>query len=360
VQKLNEFNSKTIFNNNGPKSFLFYVYIENASIKEIAKVAKEKFAHHPLQENMFGSFYHDNMTEIIHFQYFFVDEGKKFKLYTFIWYSQNNCGKQQLNEINSYDKKTKTWKNSIFSIEKFENFHGCKLLFLVPNGHNEFLDQAYRKTGIRWTGFNYEVLNSISKALNFSLSLKVHQNSHSFKNNPIEMVIVSGCLPRLDTKKQVFTSHPYFDYVDYLIVPPGEEYSGYEKLSFPFDFFTWFMIAFVFIVAFLVILMLNFMDVKIRQLVYGENVHAPMLNVAAHFFGLGQLVVPGKNFARILVMIFILYCLIIRTAWQSKIFEFMNQEMRKPEVESIQEMIEKNFTFYTNTRFGIRDYLGLR
>jgi hypothetical protein len=45
-------------------------------------------------------------------------------------------------------------------------------------------------------------------------------------------------------------------------------------------------------------------------------------------------------------MSFIVYSLIIRTAWQSKIFEFMSQEMRKPEVKTIDEAIEKDFDFY--------------
>jgi hypothetical protein len=93
------------------------------------------------------------------------------------------------------------------------------------------------------------------------------------------------------------------------------------------------------------------MTKKIRNLVIGENVNTPSLNVAAHFFGLGQIEIPQRNFARFLVMMFILYCLIIRTTWQSKMFEFMQKEMRKPEVKTIKEANEtygKNYNLYNN------------
>jgi hypothetical protein len=83
------------------------------------------------------------------------------------------------------------------------------------------------------------------------------------------------------------------------------------------------------------------MTVKIRNIVIGENVNTPSLNVAAHFFGLGQIVIPRRNFSRFILMVFILYCLIIRTAWQSMTFEFMQKEMRKPGVKTIQEAQEK-------------------
>lgn len=36
----------------------------------------------------------------------------------------------------------------------------------------------------------------------------------------------------------------------------------------------------------------------------------------------------------------------MRTAYQGMQFEFMMKEMRRPDVQTIDEMIEKNFTLY--------------
>lgn len=43
-------------------------------------------------------------------------------------------------------------------------------------------------------------------------------------------------------------------------------------------------------------------------------------------------------------MLFIMFSLIIRTAWQGKMFEFMQKNMTKPQIQSIDELAEKNFT----------------
>lgn len=57
-------------------------------------------------------------------------------------------------------------------------------------------------------------------------------------------------------------------------------------------------------------------------------------------------ILPSMNFARYLLTLFILSCLVIRTAYQGKQFEFLQKEMRPADVEAIDEMILRNFTFY--------------
>lgn len=59
-----------------------------------------------------------------------------------------------------------------------------------------------------------------------------------------------------------------------------------------------------------------------------------------------MIILPGRNFARYLLTIFILSCLVVRTAYQGKQFEFLQKDMRPADVETIEEMIERNFTFH--------------
>lgn len=61
-------------------------------------------------------------------------------------------------------------------------------------------------------------------------------------------------------------------------------------------------------------------------------------------FGQDIHVLPGRNFARYLLTIFILFSHIMRTGYQCKQFNFMQMEMREKDVQTIDEMIEKNFT----------------
>lgn len=42
-----------------------------------------------------------------------------------------------------------------------------------------------------------------------------------------------------------------------------------------------------------------------------------------------------------------MFCLIMRTAYQGKQFEFLQKEMRPKDLTTIEQMIEENFTFYS-------------
>lgn len=45
-------------------------------------------------------------------------------------------------------------------------------------------------------------------------------------------------------------------------------------------------------------------------------------------------------------MLFILFCLIMRTGYQGKQFEFMLKEMRRPQVQTIDELIQNEYLIW--------------
>jgi hypothetical protein len=65
-------------------------------------------------------------------------------------------------------------------------------------------------------------------------------------------------------------------------------------------------------------------------------------------FGDGIIVLPGRNFARFLLINFILFCFILRTAYQGKLFEFMQRDMRPKSVETVNELIDQKFKIFAH------------
>jgi hypothetical protein len=112
-----------------------------------------------------------------------------------------------------------------------------------------------------------------------------------------------------------------------------------------FQYDVWMMIAFTFICGLMIIQIINFCSDKVKDLVFGEGIRVPTINFVAVIFGLGQTVLPRKSFARFLLVMFIILCLILRTCHQSLLYTLMQTEMRKPEIQTIEEAIEKNYTF---------------
>jgi hypothetical protein len=95
----------------------------------------------------------------------------------------------------------------------------------------------------------------------------------------------------------------------------------------PFDMYTWALIGFTFAAAVNAVFFVSLTATRTKNFVFGSKVTTPFLNIAHVFFGLGQTVLPQRNFARFILMMFIIYCLIIRTAWQGMVsFESMNKE----------------------------------
>lgn len=107
-----------------------------------------------------------------------------------------------------------------------------------------------------------------------------------------------------------------------VIIPPSASYDSYEKMLMPFDKTTWSYLLMTFGVAFGVIFMINLMPRWIQDIVYGHMVKLPAFNVLGTFFGIGQTKLPGNNFARLILMFFIIFCLIIRCAYQGRLDKF--------------------------------------
>jgi hypothetical protein len=349
VKTLSKYNNKVEFTNAGPKEFQFFVHIPKATIHEISAVLNEIHINKK-PVILIGIFNMEDRTEIVNFQYFIVDEGRFIKIYTFEWFTDGKvCQKRQrITEVNRYNKKTRKWQNNKFKIEKFLDLSGCELT-VFTNEYPGELTIPNVKNPKTWNGFLLEIFKDLEKIFKFKMKFIIHKDTRKRRFGPTQMIVINRCFaPSLSAKTfaKNHLSTPYFSAFEFMAVPPGEEYSSYEKLKFPFDYHTWFLIFFTFVAAYLVIFIINFASVRIKNLVYGEQIESPSLNIAAHFFGLGQLVLPRRSFARFLVMSFIIYSLIIRTAWQGKMFEFMNQEMRKPQIETIEEAIDKDYEFY--------------
>lgn len=131
-----------------------------------------------------------------------------------------------------------------------------------------------------------------------------------------------------------------------LIIPQGSYYSSLEKLFGPFEFKVWLLMLFIFIVAFIIISIIqDTCRYKIRH-VLGLTSRTPHLNVLLVTVGGPLHALPTKSFCRCLLTIFILYNMILRNAYQGSLIQKMQSEDRKPPLASVAQMINENFVFY--------------
>jgi hypothetical protein len=99
-------------------------------------------------------------------------------------------------------------------------------------------------------------------------------------------------------------------------ISEAELYSSYEKILLPFDELTWYLLTATFGFAFGAIFVVSRMSRRWQDVVYGEGVRVPAFNVIGTFFGIAQTHLPTTFFARAILILFIGFCLIFRTAYQ--------------------------------------------
>jgi hypothetical protein len=218
--------------------------------------------------------------------------------------------------FNFFDDKKQKWSKELKIEEKFKNFNNMTLIMASkygnPYSYIEKLDGSFR-------GIVIDITKIVAERGNFSFQVASYHDRESWKN----LYSVAHFEFALNVQWSAFfnfahcTSTFKSSNMVFEMTPP-EKFSNWEKVLLPFDEETWKFLLITFGVAFSSVFVINQMPKLIKNLVFGENVSIPAYNIVGTFFGIGQLKLPEGNFARILLMIFILFCLVVRTAYQGE------------------------------------------
>jgi hypothetical protein len=167
------------------------------------------------------------------------------------------------------------------------------------------------------------------------LLLRTRPDQSCYQPLALNEIVTDGTREDIRVNTDLFHTLPYrFTEFKYLVTP-NEFYTNYEKLIMPFDMATWVLLWMTFGLTFVIIFVINRMPKKFRVAVYGDRVNMPTYNAVGVFFGIGQTRLPKENFSRILLLLFIWFCLIFRTC---------HQYMRKPLPETLDDLRDQNYT----------------
>ncbi|KAG5679802.1 hypothetical protein PVAND_009340 [Polypedilum vanderplanki] len=337
------------------RSIKFLIYCENATLKNYRKLKKV------MQQQKLDMF----EGPIEQFVYFIFNYEKMISLGTISWFRNSSCNSPSISAVRYFDKITLKWSKNVHKYERFTHFYGCKLV--MPIGIKMGINEEYKFGKYyefnQYSDLELSLFYIMAKQYNFTPDIQkvpIVDTSTFFdidvKEMITQMIFEKGNFPTVFFKKfhpDIFPpfalnkpqyTFPFFEAKLIFLVTPGELYTSFEKLYLPFDEPTWVLIFITFGVAFGVIFLVNFTSVSFQVLVYGHGVKIPSLNVVGTFFGIGQTKLPDLSFSRFILMIFILFCLIIRTAYQGVLFELMTSQPRRPEPKDIQGLIDQNYT----------------
>jgi hypothetical protein len=251
-------------------------------------------------------------------------------------FSPGNCNVNVYKTTNQFSTDTMRWQSPTFFPEKYRNFHNCSLSLAHWPQLTYYVDRSA----------SFVLFEQLAQNLNFRIKRDDLPSSPDNING--YDLIEFYHFQHIGYLFFEFSSAIFDDFLTFTI-PAGEPYSQLEKMFLMFDKETWICIGVTLAGSLLVIQVINCMSIQVQRFVFGRDVRTPTLNVANIFLNGSQIRLPGRNFARFILTLFIIWALIIRTCYQSELYKNLQTDMRRPRVKTIDEMNEKNFTLvYAN------------
>lgn len=121
-------------------------------------------------------------------------------------------------------------------------------------------------------------------------------------------------------------------------------YTSIEHLYFPFDQIVWYCI----IAAFLMFLMMSIFVKHSTLLIDDKDSHF-FLTLLSEILQNSISSLPKTNFIRMLLALWMISCIVIRSSYQGSLFEFLRHHKKMPS-PTIDELRDANYQFFL--RFG--------
>ena len=287
-----------------------------------------------------------------------VDDGNAVLLLTFFPFKPYGvCGDTHSEEINRFIFRK--WKTDVYFPKKFENLHRCPIKIGTYEYEPVVMRNQLSDGRYQYTGSDVDIVHGITGALNSTIDFNFMEPGswgHIYENGTstgaIKKVIdgefdmIIG-LYIMQQKRSILMSNsqPYYNNPTVLIVPQGASLPQSQKLLKPFQNIVWLFIFLIITFGLTVIIVAKFQSPIVQSFILGDLRECPVVNMINIILGGSMPYLPQKNFSRILLIIFVLFCLVLRSLYQGSLFFFLQSNIYDKEISSIDEIVENKYTF---------------
>lgn len=288
-----------------------------------------------------------------------IVEDKKFvSLVTFIPFEIGYCDDMKPKVINKFESGK--WDSDVFFPNKFKNLHQCSIKMGTYSYEPIVTRKILRDGSLQLGGSDIEMLKGISEILNFKSEIYFDSETDGYGviydngtytglvkdviNGHYQMIF-GFYFSTYNKCTSLSCSQPYFNVPLVLIIPPATLLTAFEKLFQSFDAIVWILLTVTFFAGLVVIVIINKQSKAVQNFVFGHK-QMPILNFLSITFGVSMYRLPCRNFARFLLMVFVLFCLVQRNLYVGSLFRFMQSDDHHKELSSLNEIVEKGFDIF--------------
>lgn len=278
---------------------------------------------------------------------------------TYFPFQGHHCSDTTPMRINKFANGKFANSTKSFFPSKLDDLQQCPIRVATSNNSQPYIfAKKFPNGSYELHGRDITLLNSLASALNFKINYTyigqegillengTAQGTYKRLLNGTADIAIADMWLKANRLKFIDATSSYATQQIAFVIPPGSELSSVEKYLRPLSIWTWICSMITIVIAFIVIMIVKRMPMGVQNFVFGEKVQDPYMNVLVGLFGGSQTVLPQQNFARFLLMMFLIYCLVIRSVYQGSLFRFLQSKIYHKEVQSIDEMIERDYKFY--------------
>lgn len=285
-------------------------------------------------------------------------------VYTYFPFQENkDCEKINLRKLTEPVKGDKNGANLPHFPPKLLNFYGCPLKVATYNLPPVVMVKDNDDGTKYLDGIEGKVMTSLARRLNFRTQL-VTPNCPGVRRGilyengtatPGTQKILLGGLVNM-TVGFMFISPRRLEYFgatnQYLtttlifFVPQQPLLSTFVRLLLPFHLNVWYLIIFVMAFYITIRIALFFRPKHEQVFVYGPGYRHHLTDLISSFLGGAVSKFPLRNFARTLMVIFIAYAFVIRSAYTGIYFKFLSSKIEIDPVDTILELHKQNYSLF--------------
>ncbi|KMZ08645.1 uncharacterized protein LOC6725393 [Drosophila simulans] len=245
---------------------------------------------------------------------------------------------------------------------KLANMHGCELV-VATFEHRPYViieDDPKTPGGRSIRGIEGLIFRSLAERMNFTIKIVERKDKNRGEILPdgnftgILKMMVDGevnltfvCFMYSKARSDLMLpSISYTSFPIVLVVPSGGSISPMGRLTRPFRYIIWSCILVSLICGFLLIFLLKITAVpRLRNLVLGRRNRLPFMGMWASLLGGLALYNPQRNFARYILVMWLLQTLILRAAYTGQLYLLLQDvDVRSP-IKSLGEVQAKDYEF---------------
>lgn len=247
---------------------------------------------------------------------------------TFMPFNEFECNKTTPMKVAEFSNGSFLYQPKMFFPDKFKNLHNCSIKVttfeaLAPS----VLRENFANGSYRLFGRDVDIIYALANDLNFSPDIHYYLpyggwgilypngSATGSMGRAIRReadFILGNLYLKLDRSMFMDFSFVYFLDQIVFVIPAGQPLTTFQKLIRPFEIIVWIVLGATILIGIVIIMILQVQSKVVQEFVYGKGIRNPMMNVLIGVFGGSQHVLPARNFSRSLLMMFLLFCLVIR------------------------------------------------